>query len=145
VESPSGYKNKNGFNKMMREYQIYKYKGHTILVFLFGVLDYFKTAELWMKAYNLNPSNEEIKGSVEMLSEIFFNEGNKFFKKKQIENSVRCYLMSVELNRGNVEAWYNLGGLYFLYKDEAKGIEAWKNVYTYNPNHEFNKEQFYLD
>ena len=111
----------------------------------FGALDYFKTAELWMKAYNLNPSNEEIKGSVEMLSEIFFNEGNKFFKQKQIENSVRCYLMSVELNRGNVEAWYNLGGIYFLYKDDAKGIEAWKNVYMLSPNHQFNKEQFYLD
>ena len=109
----------------------------------FGLLDYFKTAELWLKAYELNPADTEAKESVDMLSEIFLKEGVKLFKSGYVENSIKCYIKSVELNAGNVEAWYNLGGSYFFINDEVRAIDAWKNVFKLDSKHVFNKEHFY--
>jgi len=109
----------------------------------FGLLDYFKTADLWLRAYKINPANTEVRESLVMLSDIFLNEGNKFHRQGNIRNAITCYLKSVELNNSNVEAWYNLGGNYFLIDDTKNAINAWQNVMRLAPNHQLNKDAFY--
>jgi len=111
----------------------------------FFLLDYFKAADLWIKAYNLNPSSPDTIECTERLSSILFEEGNKFYEKGNIGDAIRCYLKSVELNSKNVEAWYNLGGTYFLINDTKDAIAAWRNVLNLSPNHQLDKEQFHLN
>lgn len=124
---------------------IYPYYSITYIdlgIAYFGLLDYFKTADLWIKAYNLDPSSPEQKKRIEMLSSVFFKEGNKFHEKGNIGDAIKCYLKSIELKRNSVEVWYNLGGNYFLINDINNGIDAWQNVLKLSPTHQFNKDEF---
>ncbi len=109
----------------------------------FELLDYFKTADLWIQAYNLNPSNLETKNSTEMLSIILFKEGKKFYTKGIINNAIKCYVKSIELSSGNAEVWYNLGGNYFLINDTKNAIDAWQNVLKLAPNYPIKPEDFH--
>jgi len=110
----------------------------------YGLHDYFKAADLWIKAYNMNPSDPRAKKSTEQLSAILFQEGNKFYQKGNLNDAIKQYRKSVDLNSKNVEAWYNLGGNYFLIDDTKNAIEAWQNVLKLSPDHQLNKEQFHL-
>jgi tetratricopeptide (TPR) repeat protein len=107
-----------------------------------GLSDYFKSADCFWEAYQLNPTNPEAKKRVEMLSDLIYNEGNKQFRSNNITKAIEYYKKSVELNNTNVDAWYNLGGSYFKNNETKNGIDAWQQVMKLSPNHTFNKEEF---
>lgn len=101
--------------------------------------DYFKAADNWLMA---SRSDSTISASTRMLSDIMFKEGIKFHKIGNFDEAVRYYKKSVELNEKNVEAWYNLGGNYFLLNDIKNGVAAWQNVLILDPRHPLNKNEF---
>jgi len=110
----------------------------------FGMRDYFKAADLWIQAYRLDPANARAKKSTEQLSAVLLQEGFNYYLKGNTDEAIRCYLKATELNFNNVEAWYNLGGNYFLLNDTKNAIAAWENVLKLAPNHPLNKDPFYL-
>ncbi len=108
----------------------------------YGLKEYDKTAELWMKTYKLIPNDPQAKYYVELLSNIFNKEGNGANNKGNIDEAIRCYKKATELNYDNVEAWYNLGGNYYLKKDSINADMAWGIVKKLRPNHEFSMDDF---
>ncbi len=104
--------------------------------------DYEKAATLWLKGYQLDPSDPEAKKCLEVLSVIYYKQGNGRYEQGELKDAIKRYRKSIELNAGNVEAWYNLGGIFFLLNDSNAGNEAWENVKKLDPGHLFNKEEF---
>ena len=117
---------------------IYVTLGHAY----FGLKDYFKAADNWLLAYNYSPSDAAAKQRIDMLSAVLLNKGDHYYSTHAITSAILYYRKSAELNN-NVEAWYKLGGNYFLENDTKKGIEAWQNVISLSPNHPLLKEQFH--
>lgn len=109
----------------------------------FHQLNYFKAADLWIKAYKLEPMNPETKKWTAYLSDIFYKQGNGFSEQKNIGEAIHCFLKSVELNDENVEAWYNLGGNYYLINDLKNATVAWGKVKKLDAYHQFSMEGFY--
>lgn len=108
----------------------------------FGLHDYYKTAQLWQKAYQLIPDDPEVKKSLEFLSTTFYKQGNGFSESGATDSAIKNYLKATELNNNNVEAWYNLGGSYYLKKDTISAYHSWGKVKQLDPKHQIKKEDF---
>ncbi len=119
--------------RILKIYPHYRYIYEDLGLAYFGLLDYFKAADPWVQAYKLAPSDSTMKKRIEMLSDVLFNEGNKFYKIGTTDAAIRCYKKSVELNDNNVDAWYNLTRSYFLIKDIKNENDAWQNVLRLSP------------
>lgn len=104
--------------------------------------DYDKAADFWIYVYKLDPTHPQAKEYIELLSTVFFNEGNNFYEQGNTDEAIKRYLKSVELNSNNVESWYNLGGNYLLKDDTKNALWAWQNVLNLDPNHPLEKERF---
>jgi len=109
----------------------------------YGIHDYFNAADLWIRGYKMMPDNAELKKWIDILSNILYKQGNAFFEQGNTDAAIKCYLKSVELTPNNVEAWYNLGGNYFLNKDTTNATKAWNEVKKLDPSHQFKKDEFY--
>ncbi|MCX6294941.1 MAG: tetratricopeptide repeat protein [Bacteroidetes bacterium] len=107
-----------------------------------GLSDYSRSAKYFEDAYKTDPSNPETKKRLILLSDIFYNEGNKQYRNNEINKAIDSYKRSVELNNVNLDAWYNLGGCYFKVNDTKNAIEAWQVVKQLSPDHQFNREAF---
>lgn len=104
--------------------------------------DWDKAAEFWILGCKLDPTNPEAKRASEVLSTVLYKQGNGLFEHGKIDDAIKCYQKSVELNNNNVEAWYNLGGNWFLINDTIQAMKAWDMVKKLDPYHSFNKEIF---
>ncbi len=104
--------------------------------------DFNKAAEYWLKGYELAPEDTEAVKCVQVLSGEFYRQGNGLFEHGRIEDAIQSYLKSTELNPSNMEAWYNLGGNYFLKGDSISAKMAWDKVRALDPGHVFRKEEF---
>jgi len=129
-------------DRILAIYPHYKYIYEDLGIAYFGLRDYMKAAEFWMKAYALAPGDAEAKKRLDMLSDVLYNEGNRYFGLGQTENAIQSYRKSVELNDANVDAWYNLGGSYFMQNDTKDGIEAWMNVQRLSPGRALDRTKF---
>jgi tetratricopeptide (TPR) repeat protein len=108
----------------------------------FGIGDYFKTANLWIKNYKLIPEDPKAKYWLEFVSNTIYKQGNLFLEQGNTTNAIRYYSKALELNKNNVEAIYNLGGTYLLMNDTIKASELWGNVKKLSPGHPLKKEDF---
>ena len=104
--------------------------------------DYNKAAELWIKGSKLEPTEIDSKKASDVLSNVFYKQGNGLSEQDKIDDAIICYQKSIELNNKNIEAWYNLGGNYFLINDSINAVRAWEHVKKLNPAHSFKKEEF---
>ena len=109
----------------------------------FGLHAYYKAADNWILADKFDSSNPPALKRANMLSAFLFEEGINFYRKHNINEAIKCFQKSTELNNKNVESWYYLGGIYFAMDDTKNGIEAWQNVINLSPNHPINKDQFH--
>jgi len=109
----------------------------------YNLFDYNKASELWVKGCKAEPTELIAKNAAEVLSTDLYKLGNDFYEQGKIDDALKCYQNSIELNNKNVEAWYNLGGNYFLKNDTTSGIKAWENVKKLDQNHPLKKEEFY--
>ena len=108
----------------------------------FGIGSYFKSADLWQQAYKLEPTEPEAKKAIDFISSFLFKQGNEYFENGKIIDAIRCYKKSTDLNPDNVEAWYNLGGNYYIAKDTVNADLAWNKVKQLAHEHRFNKMDF---
>lgn len=108
----------------------------------YSMNDYYKAADPWLQAYKLDKENPEAVKKIVALSDLLYNEGNRCYRSGRIDSAITYYKKSVELNDSNVDAWYNMGGSYFLLDNPGNGIIAWQNVIRLSPNHPLNRESF---
>ncbi len=108
----------------------------------FYLFDYTKAAELWKKGCGLEPTELAVEKASEVLSTVLYKQGNSLYEQEKLDEAILCYQKSIELNNKNVEAWYNLGGNYFLKNDTTNANKAWCHVKELNPHHSFKKEDF---
>ncbi len=63
--------------------------------------DYFKAADLWIKAYKLEPTDPEAKKWTEYLRFFLYKQGNEFYEQGKMDDAVKCYKKSNELNNSS--------------------------------------------
>jgi tetratricopeptide (TPR) repeat protein len=102
----------------------------------FGLGNYFKAADNWLLAYNIEPENPAAKERIRLVSDMLFNQGNNFYRLHNYNAAITCYKKSVEVNDKNADAWYNLGKIYFMENDITNGIESWQKVKLLQPDRE---------
>ncbi len=107
-----------------------------------GLSDELKAAENWIIALRLNPNNTITQQCGIMLSNRFLEKGNALFAQQMTDSALLYYSNSVALNKYNIEAWYKLGGNYFIKNDTKNGIEAWQQVVNLAPNYPLNRADF---
>lgn len=104
--------------------------------------NYNKASEYWSKGYKLAPDDPEAKKCVEVLSDVFYKQGNGLLDQGKVVDAIKDYKKSTELDSTNIEAWYNLGGSYYQIGDTNSAKEAWNKVRLLDQNHLFRKEDF---
>ncbi|MCX6292581.1 MAG: tetratricopeptide repeat protein [Bacteroidetes bacterium] len=128
--------------RILSIYPHYRYIYEDLGFAYFGLNNFWKAADQWLQSYRLDLSNQGAKKRVDMLSDVFYNNGNNSYRTGAVDSAIVFYKKAVELNENNVDAWYNLGGSYFLINDTKNGIEAWQNVLRLAPNHPLDRERF---
>ena len=108
----------------------------------FNQQNYFKAADLWLQASKLDPDDMETKQWLGNLSNTFYKQGNSFSEQNKTDEAIKCYLKATKLNKNNIEAWYNLGGNYFINKDSANAAKAWDIVKQLDLNFPIKKQDF---
>jgi len=106
--------------------------------------DYLKAADMWKIVYRMEPTDPEAKKMSSDVSDFLYKKGNGFFEQGNINEAIKYYQKSIELNPSNVESWYNLGGSYLIQHNDSMLTLAWKEVKKLNPNHAFRKEDFII-
>lgn len=101
-----------------------------------------KASQLWKKAYALDSTIPETKVCLRVLSKEYYRQGNSFFDNNQFEKAIKAYRNSTELNEQNLEAWYNLGGVYWVLNDTILAQQAWNKVQQLDPQYPLKKEVF---
>ena len=117
---------------------IYMNLGYTY----YNLFDYNKATELWKQGLKQEPSEQAATQAAEVLSIDLYKLGNGFYERNKTSDAINCYQKSIEINNKNAEAWYNLGGNYFLINDTLKGNDTWQKVLKLSPNHPLNKSEF---
>lgn len=108
----------------------------------FGINNYLKAADLWIKASILDPENKGTQKRKIMISDVLYNQGNNFYRNGNFQAAITYYEKAVAANPENTDAWYNLGGSYFRLKDTKNGLEAWQNVMRLDPERALDTELF---
>ena len=95
-----------------------------------------KAEETWLKAQNLYPNNPNLLMYLNFLSGFYINKGFEESKKGNSAQAIAFIEKASQIAPNNPETWYNLGGVYFTYKNFGKAKEAWEKTLQLNPNHE---------
>lgn len=104
-----------------------------------GLGEYFITADLWMKMYNMIPYAPEATYWREYLSKIFYTEGNGLQDQGKINDAVKYYKKATELSDKNIAAWFNLANCYSVLNTISLADKAFERVKQLDLNHEFIK------
>jgi tetratricopeptide (TPR) repeat protein len=97
--------------------------------------DYNKATTFLTKAYQLEPTAPCSKVAISALSNIYFNEGNRLYRGGEPKEAIRNYLMSIEFNKSNIDAWYNLSKCYSFINDTKNAEIAKLNALKLEPKY----------
>lgn len=103
---------------------------------------YDKTAELWLKGFELDSTSAIARRCVVVLSDIFYQHGNTLLEEGHPAEALAAYQKALSLNGANPGAWYQLGGCYFLKKDLNNAAKAWRILHMLDPDHRLVQEEF---
>jgi len=103
---------------------------------------HYDSTDRWLKECNLDPAEPKAKKIMDDLSNELYSQGNGFFEQKDFNAAIQCYQKSVELNKTQIEAWYNLGEIYFIKQDTINALNAWEKVKILDQYHPLKKKDF---
>lgn len=103
--------------------------------------NYERSADLMLQALKRDSIDPEIRKWTDHLSDIFYKQGNGQYEERNFDKAIANYRKSINLNANNTEAWYNLGGIYFLKNDTINANNSWEMVRKINPTHPLNKKE----
>ncbi len=107
-----------------------------------GLFNCYKSADLFFMDNNLDPSDPKVKKILNVLCNEYYKEGNGYYENNNFDQAIEYYLKCLKIDSSRVEAWYTLGGIYFLKDDTAAGNRAWEKVKLLEPEHRYNKNEF---
>lgn len=107
-----------------------------------ALLSTYPSVALWLSDNNYNPASPQTKQLMDLMSNSIYAQGNAYYEKDNTDAAIQCYLKSVELNNRHTEAWYNLGGNYYLKGDTINANKAWEEVKRIAPDHKIDKKEF---
>lgn len=103
-------------------------------VVYFKLNNYVKAEEYWRIAQDIYPNNPFLKRNFGVLATTYFNDAMKI-GSKDVSKAIKGLEKACELDPGNVEYWYNLGGASFTIKDYEKAKQAWTRTLQLKPDH----------
>ncbi|MCK6648068.1 MAG: tetratricopeptide repeat protein [Bacteroidia bacterium] len=103
-------------------------------VVYFKLKNYEKAEEYWHIAQEIYPNNPFLKRNFGVLATTYFNDAMKV-GSKDVSKAIKGLEKACELDPGNVEYWYNLGGASFTIKDYEKAKQAWTRTLQLKPDH----------
>ncbi|MBL7888755.1 MAG: tetratricopeptide repeat protein [Bacteroidia bacterium] len=103
-------------------------------VVYFKLNNYVKAEEYWRIAQKIYPNNPFLKRNFGVLATTYFNDAMKI-GAKDVSKAISGLEKACELDPGNVEYWYNLGGASFTIKDYEKARNAWTRTLQLKPDH----------
>lgn len=103
-------------------------------VVYFKLKNYQKAEEYWRIAQKIYPNNPFLKRNFGVLATTYFNDAMKI-GAKDVSKAIKGLEKACELDPGNVEYWYNLGGASFTNKDYEKAKQAWTRTLQLKPDH----------
>lgn len=103
-------------------------------VVYFKLNNYVKAEEYWRIAQKIYPNNPFLKRNFGVLATTYFNDAMKI-GSKDVSKAITGLEKACELDPGNVEYWYNLGGASFTIKDYEKARNAWTRTLQLKPDH----------
>ena len=109
----------------------------------FKLFYYYDSVDLWLKECNLNPAEPNDQKIIKDLSTDLYAKGNENLYKKNFDLAILFYQKSIALNKNQTEAWYNLGGVYFIKQDTVNALIAWEKVKSLNPGHSLKKRRLF--
>jgi tetratricopeptide (TPR) repeat protein len=129
-------------NKTLTLYRHYAPVYNDLGFAYYQLKNYFKAADNWIIANRLDPASENTKQMILLLSDELCKNGNNFFRIGNYNAAISCYKKSIDLFPNNVDAWYNLGGVYFSIDNTKDAIEAWQNVVKISPGYKLDSNHF---
>lgn len=85
----------------------------------------------------LYPSYPTLPGMYKLISDYYMKEGwNKYGKAGKYPELIVEFKKAIEIDPGNAELWYDLGGALYSNKQYNEAIAAWQKTLQLNPNHQ---------
>jgi tetratricopeptide (TPR) repeat protein len=105
----------------------------------FNLQDYDLAEKYWNEVKAKN-SNYDFKQYDYDLSNAFVEKGLAISAEKKYDNCIIYFKKAIRLNPGNVNAWYNLGGVYYTIAQYDSANIAWTRTLQINPDYEQAKQ-----
>jgi tetratricopeptide (TPR) repeat protein len=103
----------------------------------FDQYDYNKAADYLIQGYRLDTTSSVTKKGMDVLSTIFYKQGNEYSDNGEIDTAIKYYLRSIDLKNDNAAVWYTLRENYLMKNDTINALKAWDRVKILDPNHAY--------
>lgn len=90
--------------------------------------------KVWAKAKSIEPENPNFSGYNNYLGIFFYNRGMRSGGLHDFEAAARDLEKATIYKPTDANAWYNLGGSYYMLKDYEKARRSWEKSLQLNPN-----------
>lgn len=100
----------------------------------FKLKDYDNAKKNWDIVKQIYPNNPFLKRNFELLGATYFNQGMSIGAKSPVE-AIHWLEKAVDVDPGNIDYWYNIGGAAFTVKDYEKARRAWTKTLELKPDH----------
>jgi tetratricopeptide (TPR) repeat protein len=100
----------------------------------FKLEQYEKTRELWETARKIYPNNPILKTNFHLLGLIYYNKAMAV-GKNDIKAAIGYFKTATEVDPGNPDLWYNLGGASYTIQDYETARMAWKKTLELKPDY----------
>ncbi|MGZ3864553.1 MAG: tetratricopeptide repeat protein [Bacteroidia bacterium] len=102
----------------------------------FKLHDFNKAEEIWMKAYQLYPSEPHLTQYFSALGSVYVQQAFADARENKLGNSQYWFQRATKICPNDSQLWYNLGGVSYTLKDYAKAKEAFTRCLQIDPNNQ---------
>lgn len=101
----------------------------------FKLEEYEKAREHWEIAKKIYPNNPFLKRNLELMGTVYFNDAMAIGRNNP-QKARHLLEKALEVDPGNANYWYNLGGVNYTIGDFEKARIAWTKTLQLNPSNE---------
>ena len=105
----------------------------------FKLQQYDKARENWDIAKKLYPNNPFLKADLKLMGTVYYNHAMAIGIKQPAE-AIKLLEQALEVDPGNANYWYNLGGVSYTAHDFEKARNAWSKTLLLDPSYELAKQ-----
>jgi hypothetical protein len=105
----------------------------------FKLNQYDKARENWDIAKKIYPNNPFLKADLKLMGTVYYNHAMTIGVKQPAE-AIKLLEQALEVDPGNANYWYNLGGVSYTVGDFEKARNAWTKTLVLDPSYEQAKQ-----